>query len=65
MNVKVIPRCSLTARKSMIPMAVWNLDYFRSLTLNICLNLSILQILVPDYAIAICPLVLVIITCAE
>ena len=42
--------------------SVWNLDYFRSLPLNICLNLSTLQTLALDYAIAVYPLILVVIT---
>ena len=53
---------NLATRIGMLSMAVWNLDCFRSLTLNICLNLSTLQILFLDYAIALYPLVLVIIT---
>ena len=46
----------------MLPMAIWNLDYFQSLKLNICLDLSTLQTLFLDYAIALYSLVLVIIT---
>ena len=60
LNLKVIPIQGTPL--SMIPMAVRNFDYFPSVTLNIHLNLSTLQILVLDNAIAIHPLVLVIIT---
>ena len=42
--------------------SVWNLDYFRSLPLNICLSLSTLQTLALDYAIAVYPLILIAIT---
>ena len=43
--------------------SVWNLDYFRSLPMDICLSgLSTLQTLALDYAIAIYPLILVAIT---
>ena len=45
-----------------VPYTIWNLDYFRSLSLNMCLNLSTLQTLALDYAIAVYPLVLVILT---
>ena len=45
-----------------IPYAIWNLDFFRSLQLNICLDLTTLQTLALDYAIAVYPLVLVVIT---
>ena len=41
---------------------IWNLDFFRSLPLNICLDLTTLQTLALDYAIAVYPLVLVVIT---
>ena len=41
---------------------LWNLDFFRSLKLNICLNLTTLQTLALDYAIAVYPLLLVVIT---
>ena len=52
----------LALRLLAIPYTIWNLDFFRSLPLNICLNLSTLQTLALDYAIAVYPLVLVIIT---
>ena len=45
-----------------IPYTIWNLEFFRSLQLNICLDLTTLQTLALDYAIAIYPLVLVVIT---
>ena len=45
-----------------IPYTIWNLDFFRSLPLNICLDLTTLQTLALDYAIAIYPLLLVVIT---
>jgi hypothetical protein len=51
-----------TARLVAIPYTIWNLDFFRSLPLNICLDLTTLQTLALDYAIAIYPLLLVIIT---
>ena len=50
------------ARLLAIPYTVWNLDFFRSLPLNICLDLTTLQTLALDYAIAIYPLLLVVIT---
>ena len=53
---------SLALELVAIPYTIWNLDYFRSLPLNICLNLSTLQTLALDYAIAVYPLLLVIIT---
>ena len=52
----------LAARLIVIPYTLWNLDYFRSLPLNICLDLTTLQTLALDYAIAIYPLLLVLIT---
>ena len=52
----------LAERIIMTPYAIWNLDFFRSLPLNICLNLTTLQILALDYAIALYPIVLVAIT---
>ena len=55
-------RYKLAGRLLAIPYTIWNLDYFRSLPLNICLDLSMLQTLALDYAIAVYPLVLVIIT---
>ena len=52
----------LVARLLTIPYTIWNLDFFRSLPLNICLDLTTLQTLALDYAIAIYPLLLVLIT---
>ena len=52
----------LIARLITIPYTIWNLDFFRSLPLNICLDLTTLQTLALDYAIAIYPLLLVLIT---
>ena len=52
----------LVARLLAIPYTIWNLDFFRSLQLNICLDLTTLQTLALDYAIAIYPLLLVLIT---
>ena len=52
----------LGARILAVPYTIWNLDFFRSLPLNICLDLTTLQTLALDYAIAIYPLLLVIIT---
>jgi hypothetical protein len=52
----------LGARILAIPYTIWNLDFFRSLPLNICLDLTTLQTLALDYAIAIYPLLLVVIT---
>ena len=52
----------LAARLIALPYSVWNLDFFRSLPLNICLNLTTLQTLALDYAIAVYPLLLVVIT---
>ena len=45
-----------------VPYGIWNLDFFRSLPLNICLDLTTLQTLALDYAIAVYPLVLLVIT---
>jgi hypothetical protein len=55
-------RLKLVAEIFAIPIAIWNLDFFRSISLNICLNLSMLQILVLDYAIALYPLILIVAT---
>ena len=52
----------LGARILAIPYTIWNLDFFRSLPLNICLDLTTLQTLAMEYAIAIYPLLLVVIT---
>ena len=52
----------LAGRLIAIPYTIWNLDFFRSLPLNICLDLTTLQTLALDYAIAIYPLLLVVIT---
>ena len=52
----------LSMRLMAILYCVWNLDFFRSLPLNICINLTTLQTLALDYAIAIYPLLLVVIT---
>ena len=52
----------LAARLIIIPYTVWNLDFFRSLSLNICLELTTLQTLALDHIIAIYPLLLVLIT---
>ena len=48
----------------MLSMSIWNLDFLRPLTLNICLNVSTLQILTLDYVIVIYPLILIVITYA-
>ena len=53
---------ALALRIITIPYAIWNLDFFRSLSLNLCLELTTLQTLALDYAIAIYPLLLVVIT---
>jgi hypothetical protein len=55
-------KIALALRIVTIPYAVWNLDFFRSLSLNICLDFTTLQTLALDYAIAIYPLLLVLIT---
>ena len=60
--IAVKGKYALAMRLLVIPYTIWNLDFFRSLPLNICLNLSTLQTLTLDYAIAVYPLVLVIIT---
>ena len=52
----------LVARLIAIPYTIWNLDFFRSLPLNICLDLTTLQTLALDYAIAMYPLLLVLVT---
>ena len=41
---------------------IWNLDFFRTVTPNICMNLSTLQVLALDYAIAFYPLLLLVVT---
>ena len=41
---------------------VWNLDFFRSFSPPICLNISTVQVLALDYAIAVYPLILVVLT---
>ena len=53
---------ALAIRIIAIPYAMWNLDFFRSLPLNICLDLTTLQTLALDYAIALYPLLLVVFT---
>ena len=45
-----------------IPYSIWNLDYFRSLRLNICLDLTTLETLALDYVISVYPLVLILTT---
>ena len=52
----------LAARIFAVLYGIWNLDFFRSLPLNICLDLTTLQTLALDYAIAVYPLVLLVIT---
>ena len=52
----------LGVRLLAIPFTIWNLDFFRSLLLNICLDLTTLQTLALGYAIAVYPLFLVLIT---
>ena len=56
LQYKCIPRILV------LPTTIWNLDFFRSLKLNICLNISTLQALTLDCAIAIYPLLLIIAT---
>ena len=41
---------------------IWNLDFFRTVTPSICMNLSTLQVLALDYAIAFYPLLLLVVT---
>ena len=41
---------------------IWNLDFFRTVTPNICMNLRTLQVLALDYAIAFYPLLLLVVT---
>ena len=53
---------ALAIRIIAVPYTIWNLDFFRSLPLNICLDLTTLQTLALDYAIALYPLLLVVIT---
>ena len=60
--ITVHGKIALTLRIITIPYTIWNLDFFRSLSLNICLDLTTLQTLALDYAIAIYPLLLVVIT---
>ena len=60
--ITVTGKFALGLRIIAIPYAIWNLDFFRSLSLNICLDLTTLQTLALDYAIAIYPLLLVVIT---
>ena len=55
-------RHALVIRLLTIPYTIWNLDFFRSLPLDICLNLTTLQSLALDYAIALYPLLLIVIT---
>ena len=42
--------------------AVWNLDFFRPFYSNLCLGIGILPTLALDYAVAVYPLLLVLIT---
>ena len=55
-------RTRLIIRILAIPYTIWNLDFFRTLPLNICLDLTTLQTLALDYTIAVYPLVLLVIT---
>ena len=64
LTLEGISTFTYAARVLVLPMTIWNLDFFRSLPLNICLNISMLQTLTLDYAIALYPLILVIITYA-
>ena len=41
--------------------AIWNLDFFRAIKLNICLPLTTLQVLALDYLIAVYPMLLMVI----
>ena len=58
--ITVQGKIALILRIITIPYAIWNLDFFRSLSLNICLDLTTLETLALDYAIAIYPLLLII-----
>ena len=60
--IKLEGSYKLATRIIAIPYTIWNFDYFRSLPLNICLDLTTLQTLALDYAIAIYPLILIAIT---
>ena len=51
----------LVAHIEMTSYGIWNLDFFRTLFPEICLDLSSLQVLALDYAIAFYPLLLMII----
>ena len=57
-------KLKLAAKMFALPTSIWNLDFFRAISLNICLNLSTLQILILDYAIALYPLILIVATYA-
>ena len=57
-------KLKLAAKMFALPTSIWNLDFFRAISLNICLNLSTLQILILDYAIALHPLILIFATYA-
>ena len=57
-------KLKLAAKIFALPISIWNLDFFRAISLNICLNLSTLQILILDYAIALYPLILIVATYA-
>ena len=37
---------------------IWNLDFLRTVIPHICLNVTTLQVLAPDYVLAVYPLVL-------
>ena len=53
----------LMAAKILFPFySFWNLDFFRSLIPDICLNVSTLEALALDYAVAVYPLLLIILS---
>ena len=53
----------LKAVKAVFPLyRLWNLDFFRSVMPNICLHVSTMEALALDYAVAIYPIVLIVIS---
>ena len=56
------PTAQTLARVILSLYGIWNLDFFRTLIPHICVNIDTLEALALDYAIAIYPLILLVIT---
>ena len=58
----IYPQLKTTTKIFTIFYSFWNLDFFRSIIPNICLNVTTLQALALDYLIALYPFVLIVIS---